>query len=205
MGEDRKQQAQRIRAARDWLDEADASLSEGSGIRGDLKVMLAQAELRHAQEAEPEARSAVWRRRLARLLPLTAAAVFAALAFYLTPAVAPPQETAGIPAPPAEMQAQPSDGTEEAAQPEAAVEPDGSASVSVDASPLPAVATPSSAEAAVPDAGSVMSAASSREAAAPSSAPSQAAQPAAAPAAPAVPAPETQKLMQTAGKALREP
>ena len=197
MRDEKKQQS--IRAARDWLDEADASLSKGSGIRGDLKVMLAQAELRHAQEAEPEARSAVWRRRLARLLPLTAAAVFAALAFYLTPAVAPPQETAGIPAPPAEMQAQPSDGTEEAAQPEAAVEPDGSASVSVDASPLPAVATPSSAEAAVPDA------ASSREAAAPSSAPSQAAQPAAAPAAPAVPAPETQKLMQTAGKALREP
>ena len=203
MRDDKKQQS--IRAARDWLDEADASLSKGSGIRGDLKVMLAQAELRHAQEAAPETHRAVWRRRFARLLPLPAAAVFAALAFYLTPAVAPPQETAGIPAPPAEMQAQPSDGTEAAAQPEAAVEPDGSASVSVDASPLPAVATPSSAEAAVPDAGSVMSAASSREAAAPSSAPSQAAQPAAAPAAPAVPAPETQKLMQTAGKALREP
>lgn len=202
MRDDKKQQS--IRAARDWLDEADASLSKGSGIRGDLKVMLAQAELRHAQEAEPEARSAIWRRRLARLLPLTAA-VLAALAFYLTPAVAPPQETAGIPAPPAEMQAQPADGTEAAAQPEAAVEPDGSAAVPADASPLPAVATPSSAEAAVPDAGSVMSAASSREAAAPSSAPSQAAQPAAAPAAPAVPAPETQKLMQTAGKALREP
>lgn len=200
-----KKKQQSIRAARDWLDEADASLSEGSGIRGDLKVMLAQAELRHAQEAEPEARSAVWRRRLARLLPLTAAAVFAALAFYLTPAVAPPQETAGIPAPPAEMQAQPSDGTEEAAQPEAAVEPDGSASVSVDASPLPAVATPSSAEAAVPDAGSAVPAASSRETAAPENTSSQAAQPVAAPAAPAVPAHETQKLMQTAGKALREP
>ena len=201
--DDKKQQS--IRAARDWLDEADASLSKGSGIRGDLKVMLAQAELRHVQEAESEARSAVWRRRLARLLPLTAAAAFAALAFYLTPAVAPPQETAGIPAPPAEMQAQPSDGTEEVAQPEAAVEPDGSASVSVDASPLPAVATPSSAEAAVPDAGSAVPAASSRETAAPENTSSQAAQPAAAPAAPAVPAHETQKLMQTAGKALREP
>ena len=188
MRDEKKQQS--IRAARDWLDEADASLSKGSGIRGDLKVMLAQAELRHAQEAEPEARSAVWRRRLARLLPLTAAAVFAALAFYLTPAVAPPQETAGI---------------QEAAQPEAAVEPDGSASVSVDASPLPAVATPSSAEAAVPDAGSAVPAASSRETAAPENTSSQAAQPAAAPAAPAVPAHETQKLMQTAGKALREP
>jgi len=203
MRDDKKQQS--IRAARDWLDEADASLSKGSGIRGDLKVMLAQAELRHAQEAEPEARSAIWRRRLARLLPLTAAAVLAALAFYLTPAVAPPQETAGIPAPPAEMQAQPADGTEAAAQPEAAVEPDGSAAVPADASPLPAVATPSSAEAAAPDAGSAVPAASSREAEAPASAPSQAAQSAAAPAAPAVPAPETQKLMQTAGKALREP
>ena len=198
--DDKKQQS--IRAARDWLDEADASLSEGSGIRGALKVMLAQAELRHAQEAEPEARSAVWRRRLARLLPLTAA-VFAALAFYLTPAVAPPQETAGIPAPPVEMQ-QPTDGTEAAVQPEAA-EPDRSAEAPVDAPPLTTVAAPSSVEASAPDAGSVMSAASSREAAAPSSAPSQAAQPAAAPAAPAVPAPETQKLMQTAGKALREP
>ena len=175
MRDDKKQQS--IRAARDWLDEADASLSKGSGIRGDLKVMLAQAELRHAQEAEPETRGQVWRRRLTRLLPLTAAAVLAALAFYLTPAVAPPQETAGIPAPPAEMQAQPLDETETSAQPEAAV----------------------------PDAGSAVPAASSRETAAPENTSSQAAQPAAAPAAPAVPAHETQKLMQTAGKALREP
>ena len=123
MRDEKKQQS--IRAARDWLDEADASLSKGSGIRGDLKVMLAQAELRHAQEDEPEARGTVWRRRLARLLPLTAAAVIAALAFYLTPAVAPPQETAGISMPPAEMQEQPSDGTEAAVPSEAAAE-DGS-------------------------------------------------------------------------------
>jgi len=200
--DDKKQQS--IRAARDWLDEADASLSKGSGIRGDLKVMLAQAELRHAQEAEPETRGQVWRRRLTRLLPLTAAAVLAALAFYLTPAVAPPQETAGIPAPPAEMQAQPLDETETSAQPEAA-EPASSPETPADTSSFAAATAPSSAEASVPDAGSAVPAASPRETAAPSGTPAQSAQPAAAPAVSVVPAPETQKLMQTAGKALREP
>ena len=52
----KEQKQQSIRAARDWLTEADASLTSGSGLKGDLKVMLAQAELQRAQEAEPSGR-----------------------------------------------------------------------------------------------------------------------------------------------------
>ena len=202
MRDEKKQQS--IRAARDWLDEADASLSKGSGIRGDLTVMLAQAELRHAQEDEPEARGTVWRRRLARLLPLTAAAVIAALAFYLTPAVAPPQETAGISMPPAEMQEQPSDGTEAAVPSEAAAEDGSTAEMSESTPPSMAAAAAPAPEAVGQETGRAAAVASSGDVPAASRAPSQAAA-AATRAAPAVPAPETQKLMQTAGKALREP
>ena len=53
VGEDRKQQAQRIRAARDWLDEAGDSLEQGAGLKGDLKVMLAEAELARANVVDP--------------------------------------------------------------------------------------------------------------------------------------------------------
>ena len=105
MGDEREQQKQKqasIRAARDWLDEADASLAKGSGLTGDLKVMLAKAELQRAEETEPETRLARWRRRGWRIAPLTAAAAFIGLAWFFTPAVAPP-ETAGLPSHPAEI------------------------------------------------------------------------------------------------------
>ena len=36
MGDERKEQAQRIRAARDWLDEAGDSLEQGEDVKGDL-------------------------------------------------------------------------------------------------------------------------------------------------------------------------
>ncbi|MCI6085296.1 MAG: hypothetical protein MR711_03470, partial [Selenomonas sp.] len=93
MGDERKQQKeqkqQSIRAARDWLAEADASLTSGSGLKGDLKVMLAQAELQRAQEAGPTSKWTRARRWAWRIVPLTAAAVVVALAWFLTPAVAP--------------------------------------------------------------------------------------------------------------------
>ena len=202
--DDKKQQS--IRAARDWLDEADASLSEGSGIRGDLKVMLAQAELRHAQENEPKTRWQVWQKRLTRLLPLTAAAVLAALAFWLTPAVAPPEETAGLSMPPAEIQEQAS-GTEEeerlVPQAEAAAPMrEEAAPAGASASDTAAASSEAAREVPATEAEPPLASSSSSTAPAAAASPQSAAQ--AAPA-PAVPAPEMQKLMQTAGKALREP
>jgi len=199
MGDKRKQQS--IRAARDWLDEADASLAKGSGLQGDLKVMLARAELQRAEETEPPTHFHAWRRWARRIVPLTAAAVVVALAWFLTPAVAPP-ETAGIPSRPAELVA-PSTQDERATdtstvegmsehmdetQTRPAQETSTASSVLDDASGTEAMAT-ASVEAPSPavtgtDAAPVTTATS---------------------AAPAIPAPETQKLMQSAGKALRQP
>lgn len=199
MSDKRKQQS--IRAARDWLDEADASLSSGSGLKGDLKVMLAKAELRRAEEAEPPTRAALWRRRALRILPLTAAAVIVALAWFLTPAVAPP-ETAGIPSRPAELvtPAQTGERTEPEATQESAARPDPS---------------PLAQETSVPSETAMQTEQETGAASVPmvTENAAQPAQTAAAlpkeqdvqPPAPAIPAPETQKLMQSAGKVLRQP
>ena len=207
MGDERKEQKQQsIRAARDWLAEADASLTSGSGLKGDLKVMLAQAELQRAQEAGPTSKWTRARRWAWRIVPLTAAAVVVALAWFLTPAVAPP-ETAIIPSRPAEITtpAQSGEHTTEAALQEAAATPETSALANGDNATQAAVASAENITDATSDARAgaiapVMEASSSD--ANVSAAPQVAA---AQPSAPAVPAPETQKLMQSAGKALRQP
>ena len=211
MGDERKQQKeqkqQSIRAARDWLAEADASLTSGSGLKGDLKVMLAQAELQRAQEAGPTSKWTRARRWAWRIVPLTAAAVVVALAWFLTPAVAPP-ETAIIPSRPAEITTPAQSGertTEEAAPQESAATTETSALAHEDSTTQAAVASAENITDATSDARAgaiapVMEASSSD--ANVSAAPQVAA---AQPSAPAVPAPETQKLMQSAGKALRQP
>lgn len=80
---DRKQLRSHIRAARDWLGQADRSLERENDLQGDLKLMLAQAELQRAKEALPEP---AWRRWGRRLLPLAVAGVLAAVLWL-------PQET----------------------------------------------------------------------------------------------------------------
>ena len=76
-----------VRAAREGLGRAEDSLEQEDHIRGDLDVMLAQAELQRAQETE-EGR--VRRRWLGRLLPAGAAALVAALVWGLWPSVPAP-------------------------------------------------------------------------------------------------------------------
>ena len=76
-----------VRAAREWLGRAEDSLEQEDHIRGDLDVMLAQAELQRAQETE-EGR--VRRRWLGLLLPAGAAALVAALVWGLWPSVPAP-------------------------------------------------------------------------------------------------------------------
>ena len=63
-----------VRAAREWLGRAEESLGRADDVRGDLNLMLAQAELARAKETERPTLSVVWARRLA---PLFVAALIA--------------------------------------------------------------------------------------------------------------------------------
>ena len=72
--EDRSRLRRHVRAAREWLGRAEDSLDRAEDVRGDLNLMLAQAELTRAQEVERPRPSVFWTRRLA---PLCAAALIA--------------------------------------------------------------------------------------------------------------------------------
>ncbi len=61
-----------ISAARDWLGRAESSMDKENSLRGDLDVMLAQAELQRAQETKF---GHGWRKWLMRLAPLIIAIV----------------------------------------------------------------------------------------------------------------------------------
>ena len=50
---DKEKQVRHIRAARDWLGEAEASVQADEGVRGGLKLMLAEAELVRMRETKP--------------------------------------------------------------------------------------------------------------------------------------------------------
>ena len=191
MGEDRKQQAQRIRAARDWLDEAGESLEQGADIKGDLKVMLAQAELARAKETQ---RPPLWRLCGRRVLPLATALAVLSLGLFLRPAVAPPED---------QELSSPS--------PAAAVVPQASVQGQEQAdSPAPAALQKMQGQAAKIQAAGEPARAAEQETASPPQMPSAvggavpavSAQQREAPAA-RPPSPEMQKLMQSAGKALR--
>ena len=63
-----------VRAAREWLGEAEESIDGDDAIRGDLSLMLAQAELTHAKE---KAELSPRRRWTSRLMPLSLAVIIA--------------------------------------------------------------------------------------------------------------------------------
>ncbi|MBE6074414.1 MAG: hypothetical protein E7202_07780 [Selenomonas ruminantium] len=64
MADRRKTQKNHIRAARDWLGEAEHSLEHENDIQGDLKLMLARAELSQVQDSPRCAWLKCWARRL---------------------------------------------------------------------------------------------------------------------------------------------
>ena len=69
---------QHVRAAREWLGRAESSLDKENDIRGDLNVMLAQAELQHAKESKVlTGKERIFR----RLLPFMAAALLFSCGF----------------------------------------------------------------------------------------------------------------------------
>lgn len=74
MNNKRREIKEHISAARDWLGRAETSLDKENDVRGDLDVMLAQAELQRVQEAK---NSIGWRRLFIRFAPLAVAIVVA--------------------------------------------------------------------------------------------------------------------------------
>lgn len=81
MDADRRERAKSIRAARDWLTGAEHALAGEDDLAGDLKLMLARAELARLA-ADRRAR---FRRWAARLLPTLAAAAAIAWVVWDTP------------------------------------------------------------------------------------------------------------------------
>ena len=75
---DNQKSKDHIRAARDWLGDAEHSLDQDDEIRGDLKVMLAKAELSQVHEGEQTQAVKRWFRRMA---PLAAAVCITAAGF----------------------------------------------------------------------------------------------------------------------------
>lgn len=69
---DNKAVRKHISAAKDWLGRAESSMDKENSLRGDLDVMLAQAELQRAHETKF---GHGWRKWLLRLAPLIIALV----------------------------------------------------------------------------------------------------------------------------------
>ena len=76
---DKRSQQNHIRAARDWLGRAEDSLARDNDVQGDLKVMLAKAELARVSQCPRSRKLALWGSRAGALL---AAAGLAALGLW---------------------------------------------------------------------------------------------------------------------------
>lgn len=105
MSDRRKGFRRHIRAAREWLGQAEVSLEKKNDVRGDLKLMLAEAELKRARETGEISSRQGWFRRM---LPVGMAAFLAAGGFLFLQAGQIPvhqaepvqnvvQETAAVP------------------------------------------------------------------------------------------------------------
>ena len=102
---DRQVQQEHIRAAREWLGRAEDSLARENDVQGDLKLMLAKAELAHVGQCHRSRQLLVWGRRIAALLVAAglAAGLFWAPAADIAENVPPQQEQTGA-SPPAALQ-----------------------------------------------------------------------------------------------------
>lgn len=75
MSDRRRTRKNHIRAARNWLGQAEHSLDQEDDVQGDLKLMLAKAELSRAADSPRVSRFKRWG---LRLLPAAAAILLAA-------------------------------------------------------------------------------------------------------------------------------
>lgn len=80
MSDRRKTQTDHIRAARNWLGQAERSLEHEDDVQGDLKLMLAKAELSRVEESPRISRIRRWG---IRLLPAAAAILLAGAGMML--------------------------------------------------------------------------------------------------------------------------
>lgn len=188
---------QHITAAKGWLSQAEDSLAQENDIQGDLKLMLAQAELKRAQEKNDKKLCVRWFKRLAPGVLACCLALGAII--YVQPtheAVLPPEANQAGSATLAEQALGSGQAAKNVSQPqETAVRMDEAAAPAEAASPAGYLAgeeikpnnhiEPQQLEANVleqPREDSVSQSAQPRE----------------------VPAPDMQKLMQSAGSLLRE-
>lgn len=191
---DRNQKQRRhIRAARQWLGEAEHSLAENHRVRGELKVMLAKAELARVEGTPGHRFVKKWSMRL---LPALVALVIAGggYAFWQSRSAVYTAATA-----PVQAEVDDVDAVEDAAEPQEAPAVQVTTATSAPEAEPAAVAPPQQ----MSEAPAKVTAAVSPQAAPQETAPAAAEPHAVVQSAPKVPDDGMQKLMQTAGKTLR--
>ena len=83
MTDKKKLYSEHITAAKDWLGKAEESIAKDNDIRSDLNIMLAQAELQRAKEKDD---TALIRKRLKWILPwITAIGIAVGYVYFLRP------------------------------------------------------------------------------------------------------------------------
>ena len=192
---DRNQKQRRhIRAARQWLGEAENSLAENHRVRGELKVMLAKAELARVEGTPGHRFVKKWSMRL---LPALVALVIAGggYAFWQSRSAVYTAATA-----PVQAEVDDVDAVEDAAGPQEAPAAQVTAAVSAaETEPGPSAPAEHLPQAEAAAAPAVAQAAPAQERIPAATEPQPAAQ-----SAPKIPDDGMQKLMQTAGKTLRQ-
>ena len=192
---DRNQKQRRhIRAARQWLGEAEHSLAENHRVRGELKVMLAKAELARVEGTPGHRFVKKWSMRL---LPALVALVIAGggYAFWQSRSAVYTAATA-----PVQAEVDDVDAVEDAAGPQEAPAAQVTEAVSAaETEPGPSAPAEHLPQAEAAAAPAVAQAAPAQERIPAATEPQPAAQ-----SAPKIPDDGMQKLMQTAGKTLRQ-
>ena len=83
MTDKKKLYSEHITAAKDWLGKAEECIAKDNDIRSDLNIMLAQAELQRAKEKDD---TALIRKRLKWILPwITAIGIAVGYVYFLRP------------------------------------------------------------------------------------------------------------------------
>lgn len=83
MTDKKKLYSEHITAAKDWLGKAEESIAKDNDIRSDLNIMLAQAELQRAKEKDD---TALIRKKLKWILPwITAIGIAVGYVYFLRP------------------------------------------------------------------------------------------------------------------------
>ena len=102
MSDKRTDFKQHVRAAKEWLGEAESSLDKEEDLRGDLNLMLAQAELQRAHETK---HLTARQRLIKRVVPVVCAMFVLGVVWQVFTVIYPKPITEPVPERPAETQA----------------------------------------------------------------------------------------------------